>query len=158
MPKKVIIRTIVSIVGLILVLWAIFALRGGSAPEPTDRNQYISERNRQICKYGVVEIRIERPDKTPVSFKKMGAIWEGGGLSNDFIKTQIEEFCSLKISDETNLDRLKAELEWIEDLKIMFEDGSSIDARLSQNGVLQVGIRYYFAAPLLRLIQDMDED
>ena len=152
MSKKVVIKAAVLVSGLVLIIWAIIVLQGNSE-DLTDRNEYISERNKRICKYDVREVRISKPEGSTVAFKKMGNIWDGGNLSDEFIKTQLEEFCNLKVEEEADLERLKGDLEWIEDLEVVFVDGSSIHATLSQNGVIQIGIRHYFTPSLLKLIQ-----
>ncbi len=150
MPKKIIIKVVGLALGLVLVFWLIQFLDKGTLPK--DRNEYISERNKRICQYDIKQINIVSTDAS-LSFEKAGSAWVGGGLSDEFIKTQVEEFCNLKVNEEANLDKLKGDLVWIEDLEIVFVDDSSINAKLSQNGVIQVGVRYYFVPSLLKLIQ-----
>ena len=158
MTKGIYLKAFGLTVVLVLIVGAIIALQGGPSDEPSDRNEYVSERNKKICRYDAREIRISKPEGSEVAFKKMGNIWNGGNLSDEFIQSQIEEFCDLKINEETDLDKLKGELEWIEDVEVAFVDGSSIKAKLSKNGVIQVGIRYYFAPSLLKLILGSEDD
>lgn len=153
MTKEIFWKSFGLTLALVAVIWVVVLIKGGPSDEPDDRNEYTSERNKTICKYDVREIRISTSEGSEVAFKKMGNIWDGGDLSNDFIEAQLEEFCDIKIAKETDLEKLKGELEWIEDLEVVFVDGSSIQAKLSQNGVIQVGIRHYFAPSLLKLIQ-----
>ncbi len=123
-----------------------------------DRNQYISKHNKRICKYDVVEIQMERKNNTDQSNKKVLKLsrgdWIGrGDASLDLVKKSIDDFCNIKIRSEVNLDRLKAPIDWTEDIEFVFSDRSRIKAQLSKKGIIKIGHRHYFTVHLLELIK-----
>ena len=85
-----------------------------------DRNQYISKYNRRICKYDIVEMQIKFKSNT-TSLKLVDGNWTGrGDAPLELVQKSINDFCNIKIRDEVDLERLKAPLEWSEDIEFVF--------------------------------------
>ena len=128
-----------------------------------DRNQYISEYNKKICKYDIVEIQIRKKvtytETADVSgrittLKWVDGDWIGrGDIPLDLIQRSIDDFCNIRIRNEVNLNKLKAPIEWTEEIAFIFSDQSRVQASLSKKGIIKVGVRHYFTSDLLKLIQ-----
>ena len=125
-----------------------------------NRNQYISKYNKRICKYDIIEIQVEPREhisyaetKSAKALKFSQGDWTGrGNASLELVQKSIDDFCNIKIRDEINIDKLKAPIEWTEDIEFVFSDQSRIQAQLSKKGIIKIGHRHYFTTHLLELI------
>lgn len=152
-------------IGVIGVMFHLKTRQNGIDPSQLkDRNQYISEYNKRICKYDIVEIQIKKKISytntsrvvTTKTLKLDQGEWLGrGDIPLDLIKKSIDDFCNIKIRNEVKLNELKAPIEWTEDIEFVFSDRSRVIAHFSKKGIIKVGHRYYFTADLLKLVQHL---
>lgn len=166
MEGKLVIKIGILTLFLILVIGLMYHLKTTEGVDVSllkDRNEYISEYNKKICKYDIIEIQIQKrindtlqavpPVKT---LKWIEGDWTGReDIPLDLIQKSIEEFCNIRIRNEVNLDKLKAPIHWSEDIEFVFSDQSRVQAMLSKKGIIKVGVRHYFTADLLKLVEQL---
>ena len=158
MQSKLITRISVLCLIFVFVIGLIYYLKNNDGIDLSlikDRNQYISKYNKRICKYDVIEIQVESKNLLGgmKALKLSQGDWVGrGGASLELVQKSIDDFCNIKIRDEVNIDRLKAPIEWVEDIEFVFSDQSRVQAQLSKKGIIKIGHRHYFTTHLLELI------
>ena len=163
MEGKLVIKIGILTLVLILVIGLMYHFKTTEGIDVSllkDRNQYISKYNKKICKYNIIEIQIQKRINdnlqiAPVKILKwIDGDWVGrGDVPLDLIQKSIEEFCNIRIRNEVNLSRLKAPIDWSEDIEFVFSDKSRVQAMLSKKGIIKVGVRHYFTADLLILVE-----
>lgn len=159
MQSKLITRISVLCLMFVFVIGLIYYLKnkddGIDLSLIKDRNQYISKYNKRICKYDVIEIQVESKGHLGgmKALKLSQGDWVGrGDASLELVQKSIDDFCNIKIRNEVNIDRLKAPIEWTEDIEFVFSDQSRVQAQLSKKGIIKIGHRHYFTTHLLELI------
>ena len=164
--SQLIFRICILSVSLICVIGLIYYLKlkneGKDLSLLTDRNQYISEFNKRICKYDIVQIEVEPValSTTTKPSKKTLVLQEGewigrGNTPVEVVQKIVDDFCNIRIRNEINLQRLKAPIEWAENIAFIFSDQSKVQAKLSKKGIIQIGQKHYFTAQLLKLVDQL---